>query len=225
MTSAADREGENCRVKTQQGEVRQVLNLSRGEEDGDDVVGVGEEEEGRRCECGKTLLRKPASSAATATATSKQGRRRRRKKPPDDGGERQDLFNDTSGAAATNAATNAVSIPKIRVIVAKNAGHEEEEDSTRELSSTNSTVGAVDEGIYDGNSSSIDSSIFGNKSSSCSSSRKSSRIDTNSSREKTGRRRPSYLPTGDAISLMIIEGCELCQESILMKTDFSHINV
>ena len=181
------------------------LYRSRGEEDGDDAVGVGEEG-GRRCECGKTWLRKTAASAAV-TAASKHGRRRRRKKPPD-GGERRDLFGDTSDAAVTNADAT----PKIRVIGEMNAGEEEEEeeDSTREFSSTNSTGGAVDEGIYDGNSSSIDSSNFANKSSS--SSRKSSRDVTNASREKRGGRRPSYLPTGDAISLLIIEGCELCQE-------------
>ena len=207
MTSAADRAGDHHRVQARGDD----LYRNRGEEDGDDAVGVGEEGEGgggRRCECGKTWLRKPAAPAA-ATAASKYGRRRRRKKPPD-GGERRDLFGDTSDAAAV---TNADAVPKIRVIGETDAGEEEEEeeeDSTRELSSTNSTGGAVDEGIYDGNSSSIDSSIFANKSSS--SSRKSSRDVTNASREKRGGRRPSYLPTGDAISLLIIEGCELCQE-------------
>jgi len=226
MTSAADRAGDHHRVQARGDD----LYRNRGEEDGDDAVGVGEEGEGeggggRRCECGKTWLRKPAAPAA-ATAASKYGRRRRRKKPPD-GGERRDLFGDTSDAAAV---TNADAVPKIRVIGETDAGEEEEEeeDSTRELSSTNSTGGAVDEGIYDGNSSSIDSSIFANKSSSIdssifankssSSSRKSSRDVTNASREKRGGRRPSYLPTGDAISLLIIEGCELCQEGENSKT-------
>lgn len=215
MTSAAARAGEHHRVQ---------LRGLQGEEDSDDAVGEAEEEGSRLCECGKTLLRTPAAApAATATATSKHGRRRRRKKPPD-GGERRSHFSDTSDVV--NAA-NAHTVPEIRVIGEKDAGEkeeEEEEGSRRESSGTNSTGGgAVDEGIYDGNSSSIDSSMFGNKSSSNSSSRKSSRDVTNSSREKTGGRRPSYLPTGDAISLLIIEGCELCQEKIRREEEEENV--
>ena len=192
--SAADRAGDHHRSQTRADD----LNSSPDdEEEGDDAIG----EEVRHCECGKTLLKKPAALESVAIATGKHSRRRRRKKPPD-GNERRDLFSETSDTAAANAGA----IPKIRVIDQSDAGEEEE---TRKLSKISSACGAIDEGIYDGNSSSIDSSLFGNKSSS---SRKSSRGDTNSSREKRGSRRSSYLPTGDAISLMIIDGCELCQE-------------
>ena len=188
------------------------LNRSRSEDEEGNEDAVGDEEgEGRRCECGKTLLRKQAASAAVSP-TSKHGRRRRRKKPPY-GGEQRNL----SGGTSDTAAPNIAAVPEIRVT--GETDPEEERESSRELSSsTYSTGGAVDEGIYDGNSSSIESSIFGNKSSN-SSSRKSSRDDTCSSREQRGSRRPSYLHTGDAISLMIIEGCELCQESNYCKKD------
>ena len=206
MTSAVDRAGDRQRVRTRaRGE---ELNRSHSEEEEDgDAAGDGEGE-GRRCGCGKTLLRRP--SAPTAVSPSmKHSRRKRRKKPPY-GGEQRNFSDGTADTAA--AALNIAAVPEIRVI--GETDPEDERESSRELSSgTNSTGGAVDEGIYDGNSSSIESSLFGNKSSKSSGSRKSSRDDTRTSRAQRWSRRPSYLHTGDAISLMIIEGCELCRES------------
>ena len=199
MTSAAGTVEENHRVRRQ-------------DEDEEYAAASEGGGSGRQCECGKTMLK---NQDAVAEITGKHsGRRRRRKRPPDDG-DRLNGLNETS----TSAATTFV-IPEIRVSCEKDSREVqvEEEDATRESSS--SVGGAIDEGIYDWNSSSIDSLTSSNKSNSGrSSSCKSSCDVTNSSREKLATRRSSYYLSGDAISLMITEGCELCQGSVPTNRD------
>ena len=150
----------------------------------------------------------------------KHGGRRRRRKWPPDGSDRLKGFNETSTSAATDV---AFIIPEIYVSEEKDNHQVQEEDLTRE--SSGSVGGGIDEGIYDWNSSSINSSIGSNKSSSsdgrCS---KSSQDVANSSWQKLTTRRSSYCLSGDAISLMITEGCELCQGSVPTNLHFMIAN-
>jgi hypothetical protein len=175
---------------------------------GDDrSLGGGETVVPMWCECGKVMTADPPAREKRPRPSRHNRKKRKKKLPPPDSLTRLDVVNETTAVV--------YSAP---VITITNEEEDENGAAGEDVSTTTSTsgAGAADEGIYDGNSSSLDSTS--NTGGSKQVSRKSS-YDVPvpvpvPAVDDQRHRKLSYHARGDAISLMIIEGCELCQERI-----------